>query len=320
MKKKIIAPGFSLVELLVATTVLVMIVALLASVVSGVSSAWRESIGRSERGVHARAIAEFIRSDLSSALIPVDEAAQNSLQFVLNPANLSSEYKNGDALFWQAPIAADRVLGDIAEVGYFVRWVKPNATPKPILCRFFVNPGTRDPNGLPILNPNFRIYSRPDEWITNDLIESLAPGINSGPGNSGYDGLFAENVAGIWFRCFDSAGKALSRNFDSRIGEEDSYPDPVSGLRSWRRLPSSVQLSFVLIDSTVARRLNVVLQTNLTGLANRVSADVTNNSPNDDTVSPAHEFVKGAEEDTQFRAVSSHLRAFTTNIHLSNSR
>lgn len=297
--------GFSLVELLVATIILTIMVALLASVVSGVSSAWGESNGRNERGMRARAIVDFIRSDLTAALLPIDETAQTNLQFVLNPAHLSSEFKNGDALFWQAPIATDRSLGDIAEVGYFVRWTLQNGAPAPVLCRFFVNPSTRDLDGNAVPNPNFLIYANPAAWIDNSLIETVAPGITTGNGPVRYDGLFAENVIAIWFRCLDSQGNAFSREFDSRIDH---------------RLPSSVQVSFALLDPRASQRLDESLQSTLSSLADQIAEEIALGPANNYTVSPAHEFVQRAGGDSSLRPVSAQLKPFTTTIHLSNSK
>lgn len=312
--------AYSLLEMLVATAVLALMVALLANVVSGVSSAWSNSIGRSERSASARAIADFIRSDLTTALIPIDEASQTNLQFVLNPASLSREYKNGDALFWQAPIATNRELGEIAEVGYYVRWASRKDTPVPILCRFFVNPATKDSSGAAVANPNFLIHTEPTNWINNDLIEAIAPGISTMGATVRYDGLFAENVVAIWFRCLDSQGKAFSRDFDSRIGQEDSFPDPDTGKKLWRRLPCSVQVSFALLDPRAGQRLNQALQTPLCMLAEQTAATIEAGGLDDHTVSPAREFVERAGGDPELHLIVPHLRPFTTTVHLSNSK
>ena len=169
-------------------------------------------------------------------------------------------------------------------------------------------------------NPNFLIHTEPGNWINNELIEAIAPGIAMQDGAVRYDGLFAENVAAIWFRCLDSQGKAFNRGFDSRVGQEDSYQDPDTGKKKWRRLPASVQVSFALLDPRAAARLNQSLQTTLSALAEQTADTIAGAGPYDYTVSPAHEFVERAGGDPELRSIVPHLRPFTTTVHLSNSK
>lgn len=308
-----------MLELLVAMAVLSIMIGLLATVAGGVSSAWSDSIDRGDRGMNARAIADFIRADLAGASLPLNQGSQDNLQFILNPSHLSSEYSNGDALFWQAPIATNRGLGEMAEVGYFVRWTESKGRPVPMLCRFFVNPAVSDSSGTPAPNPHYLIYSAPAGWLSDNLVDTVAPGLKAEGASQSYEGLFAENVAAIWFRCLDSQGRAFSRNFDSRVGQEDSYRDPVTGQRLLRRLPSSVQVSFVLLPPRVSRRLTVESQTTLSTLARQVATDIATDTPNDDSVSPAHQFVENANAVPALKGIANHLKGFTTTVSLANS-
>src|SRR5262245_51806336 len=131
--------GFTLVEMLVSMTILAVIVALLGSMASSVSRVWQSGNAQSDRRRNARPIVDLISADLSGALLPVDPKAEPSkpnLQFTLNPTNVSEEYRHPDALFWQAPVATDQTRGDLAQVGYFVRWdmeTTPN-NPRARLC------------------------------------------------------------------------------------------------------------------------------------------------------------------------------------------
>lgn len=294
------ARAFSLLEVLVATTILAVIVSLLGAIMSSVSTSWNSATNRTETGLSARAIADYIQTDLAPALLPVNNADQSNLQFILNPSGIPSEYKNGDALFWQSPVANDTTRGDVAEVGYFVKWITDSkGLPKPILCRFFVEPATSGS-----ASPAFQIYQSPASWLTTAIVDTVAPGTS----DQNYAGLCAENVVGIWFRCFNGQGADYGRTFDSRATPADS---------TRLRLPSSVQVSFVVVDSRNAARLTPVLRDALVALTSTVSSEVTSK---DKTVSPAEEFVTRAQGDSTFKSISSGLKAHTTTVSLVNAR
>src|SRR5438552_691359 len=142
--------AFTLIEMLVATAVLALLVVLLMEVVNRASATWVQAQGQVERRHNGRAIADFIGQELQAALLPVDPTGSSNklnLQFVLNP-----KIGDGDAVFWQAPLATDQTNGDIAEIGYFLKWTGTTGTPHGQLCRFFVNP---TPQGVP--NSNYLI-------------------------------------------------------------------------------------------------------------------------------------------------------------------
>ncbi|XHR28356.1 MAG: type II secretion system protein J [Chthoniobacteraceae bacterium] len=292
--------AFSLLEVLVATTILAVIVSLLGSIMSAVSASWTSATDRTETGLSARAIADYIQTDLASAQLPVNNADQSNLQFILNSANVPADYKNGDALFWQSPVANDTTYGDVAEVGYFVKWITDSKSqPKPILCRFFVEPATSGS-----ASSAYQIYQSPAKWLTQEIIDTVAPGTS----DQNYAGLFAENVIGIWFRCFDGQGNDYGRAFDSRTTPADSTK---------LRLPCSVQVSFVVVDSRNAARLNSTLQAALATLASSVSEAAASK---DKTVSPAEEFVTRARGDSAFKSIAAGIKAHTTTVSLVNAR
>ena len=286
--------GFTLLELLVATAVLALIVLVLSAMLSTTGSSWQAAVGRSESGLSARAIADYIQTDLRPALLPVNPSDTANLQFILNPP---AAPKNGDALFWQSPVANDTTYGDIAEVGYFVKWIADsNNTRKPVLCRFFVEPTDA---------AAYEIYKNPGAWLTAPLIDSVAPGTPA----SNYKGLFAENVVGIWFRCLDGAGKAYAKSFDSRTPPSDS-------LGKVKHLPAAVQVSFVLISSKAASRITGAQEQTLTWLVGQVAGAM---SPDDSSVSPAEVFVSRALGDSNLKGVAAVLRPYTTTVNLVNA-
>ena len=203
--------GFTLVEMLVATAVLSMMVLLLIQVLNYTSAVWTLSQAQSDRRQSARAVGDAIAQELQAALMPLDPADQKSLQFTLNSPLVPAGYCSADTIFWQAPIATDRHYGDVAEVGYFLKWDQTRpGNPRPLLCRFFVNPSD---------TTNYAIIQKPDQWLVSDvqghpnILDRVAPA-NNQSGN-GYAGLFAENVIGFWVRCYDQNG-VVARIYDSR--------------------------------------------------------------------------------------------------------
>lgn len=275
--------GFTLIELMAAIAIFTLLVIILAYASGSVSRLWVSTRESTSRQQNERAILDFLARDLESALLPIIRNDVTGLQFVCNPATVSDTYRSGDTLFWQAPVATDVTNGDIAVVGYFVRWVGTKAT----LCRLLVNPTEAT---------NYRIHSSPDNWINDEILDSAAPADKQ----SGYLGLMAENVVGFWAQPLDAHGNAINSptGFDSRVGYTDSAGKTfLSG-----SLPPSVKVSIALIDRQRAGRLTGSLQT----LANE-SAD-------------ADDFIKKVEADPAFANILPGLRSYSTYVALINSR
>ena len=275
------AAGFTLVEVLVSTAVLMLLVVIMSQMTRSIASSWTAGSGNSERRQNVRALADFIGQELRSATIPVNaSAAAPNLQFVLNPAAVTARYPS--ALFWQAPVATDSSAGDLAEIGYFVRWVTSGSVPRAQLCRFFVNQG--DPNYLIDTNA---------AWVTDALLQAVAPADSA----SGYVGLFADNVIGFWARCLQSDGTeiaAANALYDSRVTHT---------------LPASVEISLVLIDGPSASRMTTALQSQLVALSSGSSSAVN-----------AADFLKKIQADPGLKSISPGARAYTSRIFLENSR
>ncbi len=311
--------GFTLIEVLVSATILLVIVAMLTFVFNEITRAWQRGEGRGERRRNARSLADFIAAELEGALLPVEtvsKAGQGNLQFFINPpaGQVPDDYRHADAAFWQAPIATETSFGEVAEIGYFVRWLKTDAAPvpRPVLCRFFVNPSAKDAAGTMIPNPDFLIYKNLDSWLSGSLLDSVAPADKK----TGYVGLFAENVVGLWLRCYGLDGAELPRAFDSRTG----YPFTVQytdgtgkkQTRTERRyLPAVVMVSVVQLDSRLAVRMDAVWET-----VRALSRDTS--------IHDAAEFVArmqdAAKTNAAYRPLLGGLRAYTTQVQLLNGR
>jgi prepilin-type N-terminal cleavage/methylation domain-containing protein len=303
--------AFSLLEVLVSMAVLLMMVVLLHGILSGASGAWKLGEANKDRMQNARTISDFIANELESALLPINRTSTDSLQLVVNPSGIdsqvSSQVSHRDSIFWQSPLAVDQALGDVAEIGYFVRWdtqTNPQ-NPRAVLCRFFVNLTARNSaTGAVTANPNFLISSAPNTWLSgnkSDVLNRVAP---ANPAND-YLGLFAENVIGMWVSCLDSGGQVITAsgtNFDSRTG----YTDSLLGARPACALPTMIDLSLVLIDARSAIRVGPAEMDAITKLVDK--------SANADA------FVDAALQDSDLASFRPAFRAHRVRIHLRNSQ
>ncbi len=209
--------------MLVAVTVLMMMMVILVSLSSQAGKVWSRGESQNQNRQRARASLDYIGQELRQALLPLD-AVKITYQFQINPSGLSTDYQCRDAIFWQAPIATDTSQGDLAEIGYFVQW---NAsTQQANLCRFFVNPSD---------STHYLAYGNPTQWVTDTLLQSLAPATKTG----GYQGLFLENVIGLWI---------TATKVDGLTAYEG---DPHLS----KKLPASVDISLVTVDSNSAKRM-----------------------------------------------------------------
>jgi hypothetical protein len=310
--------AFTLLEMLVSVSVLSLIVVVLTGMFDQTSRIWSQGESSNARRRSARAVADFIAADLRGAAIPVsgrDTTMRGNLQFVVNPSQISANFRFPHAFFWQAPVAADASLGDLAEVGYFIRWVGPAGRVRPALCRFFVNP-SKTQGGAVVANPDYLIYAAdPNAWLSEELLERVAPADQA----SGYLGLLAEDVLGLWVRCYGLNGNELP-NFDSRLGYpyEYTYSKYEGGRASTvnatvtRYLPARVEVSLVQLDAKVANRL---LETS----GNAASLQALANDP---TIRDAAGFVtkvQGMSDPLSLQLIPG-LRTAQATVYLDNAR
>ncbi|MDR1304424.1 MAG: type II secretion system GspH family protein [Verrucomicrobiales bacterium] len=274
--------AFTLVEILVAVTILSVLVALLASIMGSVQQMWLQIDAQNQRQANGRLLISFIANELQTAAIPrlpAPAALINSgtapidtpgLQFVVNVSGddsnsrvtIDRQFLRPHAIFWQAPAAATKTLGNVTELGYFVRWdtdTKPGRLLAQ-LCRFQIDPA--DSPAATETDTNYLIYetsgTRGEKWLTAELINEVAPG--SADLDKNYKGVFADNVLALWIRCLDTDGEPITRDiagratgyaFDSNWGFIDSrdrrHPAPC--------LPPMVEIAIVTVDSRTALRL-----------------------------------------------------------------
>jgi type II secretory pathway pseudopilin PulG len=241
--------AFSLLELMVATAVFVGLALILISIAGSLSSFWQMGISHNERRSSVLAAFSRMSRDLRFAAAPINPASTN-FQLVINPSNLSTNYKLPQAAFWQAPVASDRARGDMALVGYFVQWVAESNGSVPKLCRLLID------------STNFQ-FVKPSDWVNDALIASNAPANKV----SGYEGQLAENILGIWMQPLDQArrpitvdatnGAYANGEFDSTKGYRTVLTNGTNTLPYTfaPALPASVEVTVIATDARTAKRL-----------------------------------------------------------------
>lgn len=256
--------GFTLIELLTAMAIFAFMVVALVVITSQTGNIWKSGEGQNQRRANGRALLQNIASELQQAAIPVAVPSRQAgtsspanLQFIANLATntdnntqIPSSLLNPHGLFWQAPIARDTSAGDLACIGYFVKWETSGTKAKAQLCRYFVDPAN---------SANYLIYqlsgAAPVNWLSN--ISTVAPSTASD-----LQGWFADHVIAFWVRCLDEYGQPITQTatgltlangygFDSRQGYIDSrgkaHPAPA--------LPAAVDLAMVTLDQHTASLL-----------------------------------------------------------------
>lgn len=245
--------GFSLVELMVATAVATMLMLILAGVSTQVSKLLTVGISQNQNRNNARVALSFMARELKQAAISkqktvvIGSTSVSALQLVINPA-ASAGYMFPDAIFWQAPIATTTTSGDIAEVGYFISRQPKTEDGKTIyhsdLCRLFIEP----------TDANFSIYNPSGNWLTSSVIGQYVP-----TSTNNYQGLFLENVIGLWVIPYKDNGLRMNTTaspsdtmttnhaYDSRTNNVPGAPID--------QLPSMIQVSMIVVDSSALKKM-----------------------------------------------------------------
>ena len=252
--------AFTLLEVLVATAVLSLMVVLLASIAGQVSKVWQDVSANNEQRAAARVLLHFMARELQAARQPVPMASGTNaanLQMVASLTSATTKVPADNlyphALFWQAPVAKNTSMGNIASVGYFIRWdtTSQPGRAKPILCRFFAGP-----------SDSAKIYDQPggvaSDWLS--VLPTVAPATSPD-----YQGWLSDHVIALWIRMLDADGRPITQNaagqtmnyaFDSRQG----YRSPATGqIHSAPAYPPCVEIALVTVDSKTLAKIQTPL-------------------------------------------------------------
>jgi prepilin-type N-terminal cleavage/methylation domain-containing protein len=193
--------GFSLIEVLVATVVFGLILAVVLTLLGQSQDGFTRLSGSASRRQNAQTALQTMAGELKAARVPtrgqyeLANPADRSLQLLINPAALDSnpETRHAHSMFWQT--TDDALSSGSALVGYFVRWeTEANGTPRPRLCRLEL-----DNRRAQIVRQAAQQPTAAGEWPTVSLIDTEAPG----DANNGFAGWMADDILALFVRPLD---------------------------------------------------------------------------------------------------------------------
>jgi len=233
--------GFTLIESLVATSILILLFVLLGNVLISTTRISAQATSRLNAARLGREVFELIGRDLSQVVSSRSSLSTKApLQFWVNPPQLDNSQQNATAIFWQSSVARDRNLGSVAVVGYFVQ----NSGTRPQLRRVLIEPK----------DPLYKIYSDSANWLPASSIAAFgAPSGGSGQPDRGW---VADGVLGLWVRCLDSNGNVISTDgagnargykFDSQKGYQSGSGADKIVYGTFNALPAFVEVGMVCI-------------------------------------------------------------------------
>jgi len=161
-----------LIELLVATTVFMLMASLLLTMTSHVNTAWQQTLGQKSRRENARNVFALLQRDLQAAIPALPGSGTNTVSFQLR-ADYGKAQSEG--LFWLASLPSTRTSSDVATVGYFVA-------------------------------ANNRLYRS----FTNAAVTNLPDIIDQSGSAEEERGLLAENILRMDVSLFDGDGSQIS--------------------------------------------------------------------------------------------------------------
>jgi uncharacterized protein (TIGR02599 family) len=252
--------GFTILEVLVASTVFILLLGLLMSTISQTSTVTRRATEKVSAFQGARSAFELLTSKLSQATMnsywdydspttPTKYIRKSELHFIVGPAgqdSLPGTSGTGQAVFFQAPggVTGDATYSGMDNLlnafGYYIDYKEESGlafqTTAATTYRYRLMRSVVNTEYLEVYTDNSTLGSA---WIS---------GNNSA--------VVAENIVymAIWPRkatSEDSVGNALTTTFayNSRLNATSS-PQPDTA----NQLPPTVQVTLVAIDETSAQR------------------------------------------------------------------
>ncbi len=272
--------GFSLLELIIAMSVLTVILFILASMIDSAGNAWTDSEERVATSQNARTALELVTRELTPATINTCE------QFVvvpgksLNACGAPGAVETSQAAFWMAPLGKD---GDLRAVGYYLQRVEKRGFYR--LKRFYVGPENEDyfPRGFDPENVDDTSILSEETSAARflDRLDSTAFDDSNPENRKSTVSTVADGVIAMWIQCFDLLGNpipwvsqddkhpksdiifnsasmfvmATSQPFDN--GKSFVYlPDAGTSIKG-NQLPAAVGITIVTLDKTSLDRHSV---------------------------------------------------------------
>ncbi len=270
--------GFSVLELLVAFSVLSILMVILLAAVPPVTSTWIESERRIETYQRARGALELLTRELTPAVV------DTRMQFVVLPGEDLQDVGAlnvaplSPALFWMAPLGTS---GELRCVGYYL--FRDDEKQFFRLKRVYIKPDNPDGYYPRLINrENARdITMRTDplsaRWFLENLNE-LAFDEQDPDNDAVIVSTAADGVIAFWVQCFDLLGNpvtwlsqaknhpsndliynssayfqmATTKPFDS--GESTEFLRKTTQVMKANRVPTEIEITLVTIDSGLLAR------------------------------------------------------------------
>lgn len=214
--------AFSLLEMLIAMTVLSVILFILASMVDSAGKAWTDSEERVETSQNARTALELITREMAPATINTCE------QFIVMPSELLTlepnpldrfAVKPSQAAFWMAPLGKD---GDLRAVGYYLQRVDERRFYR--LKRFYVGPQNEDyfPRGFDPENVDDTSILSEETSAARFLnrLDSEAFDDSDPENKKCAVSTVADGVLAMWIQCYDILGNPIPW-----VSEDEDHPE-----------------------------------------------------------------------------------------------
>lgn len=267
--------GFSVVELLVAFTVLSVLMAILLAAVPPVTSTWIESERRIETYQRARGALELLTRELTPAVV------DTRMQFIVLPGEELEEFGAQNvaplspALFWMAPLGED---GELRCVGYYL--FRDDERQFYRLKRIYIRPDNPDGyyprlvNRVDARDITMRTDPLSARWFLENLDEKAFD--EQDPDNDAVVvSTAADGIIAFWVQCFDLLGNpvpwlsqarnhpstdliynsaayfqmATTKPFDS--GESTEFLRQTKQVMKANRVPTEMEITLITIDSSL---------------------------------------------------------------------
>jgi len=293
--------AFSLVELLVAMSVLVVITVVLVSIVGQIATAWVSTQSRVESFRNGRAVLEFMGRDLRSLVPPQTRQSSYGIEVlgksfpprasILRPAfqfiqdagdpaqglspmltNTWTQATNSSSWFGQARLQ-NTSRGDVSIVGYYL--ARSTSGDRYELRRLLVSPATT--NGT---NPDYKLFSSNAAYQdfasvipieTNNYPDSPSWLYLGTPAFEKNSSALSDNVIAFWIRCLDRGGNPIPWLMNQNT---QSRPFKFNSSAYFQTAPSSTNFfRYTSANTTPANELPAALECTIITVDSRVFLD-----------------------------------------------
>jgi prepilin-type N-terminal cleavage/methylation domain-containing protein len=217
------ASAFTLIEMIVASSILALILVICLSVVNGMSLITLQTSQRNDVTQTARESLDQMGRELSVAAQPCNRFnVASAPQLLVDPSGVlpSVAATNSDSIFWQAPLSRSGSNGNLSIVGYLV--ISDTNESNSASWRFQLRRVYIDPS-----SPSYSLYSAgTGPWLTQAMVTSFAQLTTSADVANALQGWVADGVLGMWLRFLDKSGNPIIQSaYGTKLSSIGTYYD-----------------------------------------------------------------------------------------------